>query len=259
MTIRKYGKPPFRVAVLHGGPGAPGSMGPVARELGEIAGVLEPLQTKDSLEGQMEELQGQLTNHADMPVTLIGSSWGAVLALFFSARTAMIVGKLILVGSAVFDAESSSRIEVRRLERLDAEKRRRHVILKTELETARTENADNLMREWGEIIFDADVYDPLTRDLGVLEVQYELHKKVWSDFVSLRDRRGFLKRAFSKIAVPTVVIHGAYDPHPIEGIRPFLETCLRDVRFHVLPECGHYPWIERRAKEHFFDILRMEI
>ncbi len=44
-NIRKYGNPPFSVAVIHGGPGAPGEMAPVARELSSRWGVLEPLQT----------------------------------------------------------------------------------------------------------------------------------------------------------------------------------------------------------------------
>lgn len=47
IDVRTHGKPPFRVAVLHGGPGAPGYMAPVARALSVTAGVIEPLQTAD--------------------------------------------------------------------------------------------------------------------------------------------------------------------------------------------------------------------
>jgi hypothetical protein len=50
-------KAPFNVAIIHGGPGAPGSMVMVARELASHWGILEPLQTVTSLEGQMQELQ----------------------------------------------------------------------------------------------------------------------------------------------------------------------------------------------------------
>src|SRR5712692_10060037 len=52
-NLRLYGQSPFTVAVLHGGPGAPGTMAPVARELATEWGVLEPLQTADSLDGQV--------------------------------------------------------------------------------------------------------------------------------------------------------------------------------------------------------------
>jgi hypothetical protein len=83
--LRTYGKPPFRIAVLHGGPGAPGYMAPVARELCTICGVLEPLQTATSLEGQLQELWTALKENGDPPVTLIGSSWGAMFGYIFSA------------------------------------------------------------------------------------------------------------------------------------------------------------------------------
>ena len=74
---RKYGKAPFDVAVIHGGPGAPGEMAPVAREFACGWRVLEPLQTAASIEGQIDELKTVLKKNADLPVTLIGYSWGA--------------------------------------------------------------------------------------------------------------------------------------------------------------------------------------
>jgi pimeloyl-ACP methyl ester carboxylesterase len=259
VNIRKYGKPPFRVAVLHGGPGAPGYMAPVARELSKTAGVIEPLQTRDSLEGQIRELGEQITGYADPPVALIGSSWGAVLALFLAARNRKLVNRLVLVGSAVFDRESSASIEGRRLSRLSEEKRRRHEIIQMELEQASGKERDRLMDEWGSILFETDVYDPVTNDLEVIETQYDIFSAVWSQFVVLRDRPGYLMSEFSHIDLPTLVIHGDYDPHPIEGIRPFLETCISDIRFEILPRCGHYPWIEKQGRERFLEILREEI
>ncbi len=259
MNVRVYGEAPFRVAILHGGPGAPGYMAPVARELSRTMGVLEPLQTKDSLDGQIEELQGQLTTSADIPVTLIGSSWGAVLALFLAARTPHLVRKLILIGSAVYDAENSSRIEGIRMGRLDDGRRKRYAEIMTEIETASAKDRQRLMSEWGEMLFDTDVYDPTTVNLEIIEIQNDIFAGVWSDFVALRDRPGYLMGEFLKIKAPTVVIHGNYDPHPIEGIRPFLENCLPHVRFYLLPRCGHYPWIERNARNRFFEILRNEI
>jgi pimeloyl-ACP methyl ester carboxylesterase len=55
-NLRIYGKAPYRITVIHGGPGAPGEMAPVARELSVQCGVLEPLQTMTTVEGQVEEL-----------------------------------------------------------------------------------------------------------------------------------------------------------------------------------------------------------
>jgi len=71
---RTYGKAPFNIAVIHGGPGTGGEMAPVARELASGWGVLEPFQTAVSLEGQIEELRTILEKYGDLPVTLIGFS-----------------------------------------------------------------------------------------------------------------------------------------------------------------------------------------
>src|SRR5581483_1818096 len=71
-NLRYFGEPPFRVAVLHGGPGISGEMAPVAQELSSELGVLEPLQTKDDLKDQVEELRTVLDDHGDDPFTVVG-------------------------------------------------------------------------------------------------------------------------------------------------------------------------------------------
>jgi pimeloyl-ACP methyl ester carboxylesterase len=259
MTIRKYGQPPYRIAVLHGGPGAPGYMASVARELSKTAGILEPIQSEDSLQGQIEELAEQLKQCTDLPVILIGSSWGAVLSLFLASQKPELVMKLILIGCAVFDAKSSASIEAVRLGRLSDENRCRYEEIQTKLQQTSEAERSKIAEEWGDIFFHTDVYEPITTDLEVIEVQYDLHTKVWGDFVVLRDQPGILNAEFSKIKASTVVIHGEYDPHPITGIRPFLESCLSDIKFHILPKCGHYPWIENHAHESFYKIIKSKI
>ena len=62
-----------------------------------------------------------------------------------------------------------------------------------------------------------------------------------------------------EICCQVVAIHGDYDPHPFEGVRDPLSRVLKDFRFILLEKCGHRPWIEREAKERFYEILRNEI
>ena len=61
-NFRKYGSEPFRVAVIRGGPGAAGEVAPIARKLGEARGVLEPLQTANTLEYGIDKAKLQCYN-----------------------------------------------------------------------------------------------------------------------------------------------------------------------------------------------------
>jgi pimeloyl-ACP methyl ester carboxylesterase len=103
INLRKYGKPPYTVAVVHGGPGARGEVAPVARELSSLVGILEPLQTATTLEGQVSELHTVLQGNASLPVTLVGHSWGAWLSFIAAARYPASVKKLVLIGSGPFE------------------------------------------------------------------------------------------------------------------------------------------------------------
>ena len=77
-------------------------MAPVARELSNVRGVLEPLQTQNTIGRQVEELNDTLEKHSEPPVTLIGFSWGAWLSFIFASEYPIRVKKLILVSSGPF-------------------------------------------------------------------------------------------------------------------------------------------------------------
>ena len=182
-----------------------------------------------------------------------------MLALLFTVQHQRLVKKLILIGSAVFDSENSVKSMQTRLDRLDKTKHARFEYIRTEIIKAPINEQNSLLEEQANLLFQTDVLNPLTKDLGLLECNYQIHKKVWSDFEKIRDQAGILEKKLSKIKIPVVVLHGDYDPHPIDGIKPFLESALDQVTFYILSQCGHYPWIEKCAKKTFFDILRKEI
>jgi hypothetical protein len=77
LTLRTYGLAPYQIAVIHGGPGAGGEMAPVARELSNSYGILKPIQTAATLQGQIDELKNALEIHGNPPMVLVGYSWGA--------------------------------------------------------------------------------------------------------------------------------------------------------------------------------------
>jgi pimeloyl-ACP methyl ester carboxylesterase len=257
-NLRTYGAVPYSIAVIHGGPGAPGQMAPVARELSRDYGVLEPLQTAATLDGQVEELRDIIEKHGNPPVALIGSSWGAMLSYIFTARHPALVKKLIMVGSALFDDRYAAGIQKTRLSRLDAEAKHEVYSLVKDLNDDVVSDKNKLLARLGELFTRADAYDPITLDTEVLEVRFDIHDRVWDDAMRLRDSGELLKLG-KKIRCPVVAIHGDYDPHPAEGVREPLSEVLKDFRFILLEHCGHLPWIEREARDEFFKVVREQL
>ncbi len=255
---RLYGDPPFHVAVLHGGPGAPGQMAPVARELSSKWSVIEPLQSELTLDGQVQELHSTLDQVYVSPFTLIGSSWGAMLGFIFSAKYPALVKKLIMIGSGPYDKNSAENIQETRLSRLNVREKEETQSLLYQLSQSEGEESNRLLSRLGKLLKKADAFDPLTLESDVIEPQYKVFKSVWADVVIIRNS-GELLNFGKKIECPVVAIHGDYDPHPSEGIETPLSTVLRDFRFLRLKNCGHLPWIEKEAKTEFYEILNNEI
>jgi pimeloyl-ACP methyl ester carboxylesterase len=255
---RTYGKAPFNVAVIHGGPGAAGEMAPVARELSSDWGVLEPLQTEASVEGQIQELRTILERNADLPIFLIGFSWGAWLSYMVTALYPSLVRKLILVGSGPFEEKYASGIEKTRLGRLSAEERKEIEYLYEILDDPTARDKKKAFSRFGALFSKADAYDPITDESVPIEYEPDIFQSVWTEAAKLR-RNGELLQLGKHIECPVVAIHGDYDPHPAEGVRRPLSSILKNFRFILLQHCGHKPWIERQVKDEFYKILKEEL
>ncbi len=252
--VRFHGKGPYGVAVVHGGPGAPGSVAAIARELArDGTGVLEPLQTRTSLDGQVQELRDVLGTHATPPAVLIGHSWGAWLALIFASRHPEAVSRLVLVSSGPFEERYVPDLERRRLERLDPAERAEFLDL---LRTAGAE--DSLFARLGQLASKADSYDEVkveTDPADAIAVDGRMFQSVWTEAASMR-RTGALLEHAGRLACPVLAIHGDHDPHPEAGVDEPLKAVVGDFRFVLLERCGHYPWRERHARDRFYQVLR---
>jgi pimeloyl-ACP methyl ester carboxylesterase len=258
IQFRKYGKAPYNVIVIHGGPGAPGEMAPVARELSRNHGVLEPLQAESTLEGQLRELKSVLDENGNLPVSLIGYSWGALLGFIYTAQNQASVKKLILVSSGVFEEQYAANITKTRFSRLEHWDRITLDSLLLTLDDPRGNNKNRIFQMAAEIIARADSCDPLPYKREVAEYQFDTYEKVWNDAQKLR-RHGDLLSMGKHIQCPVVAIHGDYDPHPADGVCQPLSRVIKNFRFILLEHCGHCPWIERAAKDRFYRILAEEL
>jgi pimeloyl-ACP methyl ester carboxylesterase len=253
-----YGSKPYRIAVIHGGPGAPGEMAPVARELSPQYGVIEPYQTALTIAGEVEELRKVLEENSELPAVLIGHSWGAWLSFILAARYPELVAKFIFISSPPFDDKYASAINNIRMSRLsEADKEE---VLQITLAVNRLDSPDKnrLLSRFGEIISKADELSPLEPGDESIWCRYDIYESIWPEAAEMR-RSGKLLEFAGAIKCPVAAIHGDYDPHPAEGIREPLSRLLPDFRFILLEQCGHTPWNERFARDEFYRMLRREI
>ena len=255
---RKYGSKPYNIALIHGGPGAPGEMAPLAQKLSDDFGIIEPIQTANTIEGQLEELHNILINYGNPPVYLIGHSWGAWLVYIYAALYSATVKKIILISSGPFEEKNSQNIMPKRLNRLTNKEKSKLSTIQKELTNPFTGNKSYLFKQLGEILSKADTFDPLTSESFVIEYQPDIFQSIWNEASELR-KSGKLIRFGKRIKCPVVAIHGDYDPHPAEGVKIPLSETLDKFKFILLKKCGHYPWNEKNAFYEFYQILREEI
>jgi pimeloyl-ACP methyl ester carboxylesterase len=233
-------------------------MAPVARELSRVCGVLEPLQTASSIEGQVSELREALEKYGQLPITLVGHSWGAWLGIIFAVRYPSLVKKLILVDSGPFEEKYAFKIAETREGRLSEKDKSELLALEKALNDPGATDKNTVFARFGELMSKADSYDLLPVDEEKIDPREDINRSVWREAESLR-RSGELLELAKRVRCPVVAIHGDYDPHPAEGVERPLRQALKDFRFILLKDCGHEPWNERRASDRFYSILKEEL
>lgn len=232
LHVRESGERGPWLVLPHGGPAAAGHMAPVARGFADAFRVLEPWQRTRAEGGlrvahHVADLQALLEERCgDEPVAVLGSSWGAMLALAWAAAHPEPRRPLVLVGCGTFDPAARAVFQARR---------------------AAAE------RERGEEL--AYFVDPVSTDIENEHFDEQAHRETWDDMLA-RQADGTYPAAFAAVRAPVLMLHGADDPHPGPEIRDGLRPHLPQLEYREWPACGHFPWLERSARRAFFDETR---
>ena len=244
-NCRQYGSLPFRAIVVHGGPGAPGCCAGICRGLADDFGILEHLQTKNSIDELVEELHGIILHYQLDKVILIGHSWGAWLSYIFAAKYPQYISKLIMASCGPFELSYYSQLVEARSVKIMSNEQKEDI------------RATNLYTDY--IEYDPDHYCLLPNIQGdMIDFNEEQFKSLMDEVVSMR-ASGVLLDFSKDIECPVVAIHGKNDPHPWEGVKMPLENRLNEFKMFLIDKCGHDPWKEYYAKDEFFTILKNEI
>jgi len=261
LHTRRVGTDP-PVVVLHGGPGADFAYllpqydrlahGRALRFYDQRGGGQSPV-PRDVPVGWQEhvaDLEALRKHWAIDRVTLLGYSWGGLLAVLYALEHPDRVGRLALVAPAPLTARWRDEFE-RRLSARLADPR----IVQARAELSASGLAQRDPEKYRRLAFALSVAgyfkDPSrAKELTPFRVTARTQQAVWQSLgtYDLRDR---LRSTFPKGRAPrAVVVHGVYDPLPIESARE--TAALLDTGVIELAT-GHAPHVE--ATEDFVRAL----
>jgi pimeloyl-ACP methyl ester carboxylesterase len=226
-------------------------MAPVGRALADAFRVLEPLQrgSADSTGGadasapaltvaqHVADLDEVIAGCGASTPALVGSSWGAMLALAYAAAHPEKAGPLVLIGCGTYDTVARARMKELIAERTTPDLRRRFADRPDDLLTA------------------VYSFDPIGYDLEYLGFDRRANRETWDDELRLQ-ADGTHPAAFARIRSRVLMLHGDVDPHPGMMIRDSLRPYLPQLEYKEWAHCGHYPWNEREVREDFYSTLR---
>jgi pimeloyl-ACP methyl ester carboxylesterase len=259
IEVRAHGVAGPFVGVLHGGPGAPGSVSGLVRVLAQSFRVLEPWQRGSG--GERLTVARHVADLAEVAperaVVWVGHSWGAMLALSFAARYPERTRGVVLVGCGTYDVASRAIYQ----QRMRAIRERRGDLARVDALLAQlnaSEDADERTRIRLELAFnsaevmtvDAVEAPDLSGGVDVLS-----NRETWEDAMRLQ-REGIEPALFSAITAPVLMLHGDDDPHPGDETYQTLKRCIPQLEYRAFPRCGHEPWRERYAREPFLGALQ---
>jgi proline iminopeptidase len=245
---RRVGQGPPTV-ILHGGPGAHhdyllpgfdalatgreliyydqrgGGRSPVPRDV--------PVGWKEQV-ADLEELRRQW---GLARLTVLGYSWGGLLALLYAIEHPERVERLALVSPAPAWRDA----------RQEFERRFQQRNLNPGLQTERAALRESGLRErdpqaYAQRAFELSVapyfFDPgRARDLTPFRVTGRTQQEVWD---TLGDYD--LRPQIASLSVPAILLQGDSDVIPVEASRTIAQ--LLRAEFHLLPHSGHVPYIE---------------
>jgi len=232
-------------------------MAPVARELAASSfRVLEPMQRGSG--GERLTVARHVADLAELVDSqcggarpaLVGSSWGAMLALAYGASHPDRAGPIVLIGCGTFDRVARQRLWSDLEEREDETFRRRMERLEKEIP-----DADERLEALGRLLLPLYSYDLITTELEIERCDARAHRETWADMLRLQ-ADGVYPAGFASIEVPVLMLHGASDPHPGPMIRTSLEPYIPQLEYREWKRCGHYPWLEKAVRDEFFSVLQ---
>ena len=182
-----------------------------------------------------------------VPPTLVGYSWGGLLALLYALdahahATRPMPERLVLIAPAPISRRWRNEFEQTLAERQRAPQlvAARHALAESGL---RERDAEAFRQRSFELSVAGYFADPaLASGLTPFRVVQRVQQSVW-DSLGDYDLRASLAALAHAVALPVLIIHGADDPIPLASSTAAADAL--DAELVVVPECGHVPYVEQ--------------
>jgi proline iminopeptidase len=195
---------------------------------------------------QVDDMRVVVDELGIAPLSVVGYSWGALLALLYAIEAAGSpaamepVARLVLVDPAPITRQWRDRFEAEFAARMRSPA---VVALRDELAASglRERDADAYRQRAFELSVAGYFADPArARALTPFRVTGRVQQSIWESLGDY-DLRGRL----AGVRVPAVVVHGRNDPIPLESSQGIAEGLGAELV--VLEDCGHVPYVEQPA------------
>lgn len=188
-----------------------------------------------------------LLDHWHLPqISLLGNSWGCLLALLYLINHRNRVDRVALVSPAPTSADGRGVFERRFAERMrsPAIQERRTRLRRSGLRERDPATYQRRMFELSVAGYFADI--GRVRNLTPFRVTERTRRAVWESLGEYD-----LSDDLRALTVPTLVAHGRHDPVPLSSAQRLAR--LLDARFVVFEHSGHAPHVEEHQR--FVEVL----
>ena len=255
LFVRELGGGPD-VAVLHGGPGANHeyllpSLGDLSDEFrlhfydqrgGGRSRVARP--SEIGWRDHVADLEALRREWGIERLTMIGYSWGGLLALLYATEHPESVQALALISPAAGWGDYHRRFK----DEFARRSRSKEVLrMRAELEASELRQSDPAAYQQRRFDISVAGYFRDARDAidsAPFVVQLQAQQATWA---SLKGYGEELRRRVAAVRVPTLILHGRYDPIPVAWAEE-LAGLLPVARLVVLERSAHVPYVEERER-----------
>ncbi len=195
----------------------------------------------------VEDLEALRVAFGFEKISLMGHSWGAIIALFYAFKYQAHLDKLILVDPVPvaprFLVEQNQTIK-QRVARLSPEAQQ----MLTTCQRSSTEPSSEVRTECLKLDAALRFYDPakaLTMDTTIDKNTARNVATIDSLLKTSFDRKQRdIDANLKTIHVPTLIIHGDFDPIPI-GSSEYIQQHIPTSQLVIIKQSGHFPFVEQ--------------